>query len=46
MKENTPPEYWFHSIEDLKTTLLKVRLKLVEVQEITPFFGLLKIKHQ
>lgn len=46
MKENTPPEYWFHSIEDLKTTLQKVRLKLVEVQEITPFFGLLKIKHQ
>ena len=46
MKENTPPEYWFHSIEDLKTTLQKVCLKLVEVQEITPFFGLLKIKHQ
>lgn len=46
MKENTSPEYWFHSIEDLKTTLQKVRLKLVEVQEITPFFGLLKIKHQ
>lgn len=46
MKENTPPEYWFHSIEDLKATLRKVRLKLVEVQEITPFFGLLKIKHQ
>ena len=46
MKENTPPEYWFHSIEDLKATLRKVRLKLVKVQEITPFFGLLKIKHQ
>ena len=46
MKENTPPEYWFHSIEDLKAILKKVELKLVEVQEITPFFGLLKIKHQ
>lgn len=46
MKENTPPEYCFHSIEDLKATLQKVRLKLVEIQEITPFFGLLKIKHQ
>ena len=30
MKENTPPEYWFHSIENLKTTLQKVHLKLVE----------------
>lgn len=46
MKENTSHEYWFHSIEDLKTSLQKVRLKLVEVQEITPFFGLLKIEHQ
>ncbi|WP_373721658.1 hypothetical protein [Bacteroides heparinolyticus] len=45
MKQNTPSEYCFHSIEDLEATLQKVRLKLVEVQEITPFFGLLKIKH-
>ena len=46
MKEDTPPEYWFHSIEDLKTTLEKSHLKLVDIQEITSFFGLLKIKHQ
>ena len=46
MKENTPPEYWFHSIEDLKSILKKAELKLVDIQEITPFFGLLKIKHQ
>ena len=46
MKENTPPEYWFHSIEDLKSILKKAELKLVDIEEITPFFGLLKIKHQ
>lgn len=46
MKENTPPEYWFYSIEDLISTLKDARLKLVDVHEITPFFGLLKIKRQ
>ncbi|MCE2615831.1 class I SAM-dependent methyltransferase [Phocaeicola oris] len=46
MKKNTPPEYWFYSIEDLKAVLRKAELKIVDVQEITPFFGLLKIRHQ
>ena len=46
MKENTPPEYWFYSVEDLKSTLKNTGLELTDVQEITPFFGLLKIRHQ
>jgi len=46
MKENTLPEYWFYSVKDLKSTLKNAGLELTDVQDITPFFGLLKIRHQ
>ena len=46
MKADTPEPYQFCSIEDLKSTIKESGLKVTEVQEITPFFGLLKIRHQ
>ena len=43
MKENTPPEYQFHTLIEVETLLATAGFKVKEVVEVTPFFGFLKI---
>lgn len=45
MKENTPPQFWFHSLNDLQAKLSAAGLVLKEVKELTPFFGMLRVVH-
>ncbi|PIE84435.1 MAG: SAM-dependent methyltransferase [Bacteroidia bacterium] len=46
MKASTPPEYWFYSIGDLDAALEGASLQIADIQEISPFFGLLRITHR
>ena len=45
MKENPPPQFWFHSLNDLRIKLSAAGLVLKEVKELTPFFGMLRVVH-
>ncbi len=39
MKENSPKDNWFYSIEDVKKWIKDTNLKIIKVAELCPFFG-------
>lgn len=39
MKENSPKDNWFYSIEDVKKCIKDTNLKIIKVAELCPFFG-------
>lgn len=46
MKKYTPEKYWYYSLSDLQSILNDLAMKIIKIDEICPFFGILSITNQ